>query len=469
MPKGDICNAVSRNEPECMTNKPMKAQLWTPAKSAPPNWLVVGTASLMVGAIALVYVHQRQLTTVTASSQQTARVDRQDLVTQIQASGIVQAERTINLSPEDAGKIFELFIQEGDWVTEGQVIARMTHRRRQAQVEQYQAALARAQADLTQKKAGARSEQIAENQARVGTAQASVNVAQAKLQQARQQLARFQQLAERGAISANELGTYLTTEQETSANLVADQQRLKEAEAALAALSNGTRPEEIAQAEALVAQAQAELSAVQVQFDETVVRAPFDGLITRRFAEAGDFVTPTTAASSSDGAASTSIAELSSGLEIEAKVPEANIAKLRVGQAAEIRSNAYPGQVFAGEIKLIAPRAIRDNQITVFRVKVALKTGQAELRAGMNVRITFIGDPVNDALVVPLAAVVTRPDGETGVYLHSEGGAPSFQPIQLGITTGAHAQVIEGVASGDLVLIEPPPGQTIEGVDTVEF
>lgn len=426
-----------------------------------PKWIIGVIAVGTIGALSLIYIQRRQQPVTT---QQTVDVKQQNLTSKIQASGVVQAERTINLSPEDSGKIAELFIQEGDFVSQGQIIARMTSRRSQAEVAQYEAALAQAQATLAQQRAGARPEEIAEARARVATVEASINAAQTRLQQAQQELSRFEGLAQQGAISTNELNTYQTTAQESSANLVADQRRLEESQAVLTRLQNGTRSEEIEQAEAAVAQANAQLTAVQVRFDETIVRAPFDGVITRRFAETGDFVSPATAASSGDGAASTSIAELSSGLEIEAKVPEASIAQLEVGQAVEVRSSAYPDQVFTGEVKLIAPRAIRDNQVTVFRVKVTLKTGQEELKSGMNVRLTFIGKPITDALVIPLAAVVTESDGSTGVYVSRESG-PTLQPVQLGTTTGTQVQIIDGLDAGEEILIEPPTDKIIEGVD----
>ncbi|NEZ60793.1 efflux RND transporter periplasmic adaptor subunit [Adonisia turfae] len=438
----------------------MKAQTLTRLKPIPP-WSVGIVAVGLVGAIAFTYIQQRQ---PPIAEQQTVFVKKQDLNSQIQASGVVQAERVINLSPEDSGKIAELFIQEGDFITQGHVIARMTSRRSQAEVEQYRAVLAETQATLEQQKAGPRSEEIAEARARVAMTEASIKAAQTRLQQAQQQLARFDGLAKQGAISADELDSYQTTAEEASANLVAEEQQLQEAQAVLMRLQNGTRPEEIAQAEAAVAQAQAQLTAVQVRLDETVVRAPFDGIITRRFAEAGDFVSPATAASSTDGAASTSIAELSSGLEIEAKVPEASIAKLAVGQTVEVRSSAYPNEVFSGEVKLIAPRAIRDNQVTVFQVKVLLKSGQEQLKSGMNVRLIFIGQPISDALVIPLAAVVTETDGTTGVYAQQEDG-PTLKPVQLGPTAGTQVQVMEGLAPGDEILIEPPADQRIDGVD----
>ena len=426
-----------------------------------PKWIIGVIAVGTIGALSLIYIQRRQQPVTT---QQTVDVKQQNLTSKIQASGVVQAERTINLSPEDSGKIAELFIQEGDFVSQGQIIARMTSRRSQAEVAQYEAALAQAQATLAQQRAGARPEEIAAARARVATVEASINAAQTRLQQAQQELSRFEGVAQQGAISTNELNTYQTTAQESSANLVADQRRLEESQAVLTRLQNGTRSEEIEQAEAAVAQANAQLTAVQVRFDETIVRAPFDGVITRRFAETGDFVSPATAASSGDGAASTSIAELSSGLEIEAKVPEASIAQLEVGQAVEVRSSAYPDQVFTGEVKLIAPRAIRDNQVPVFRVKVTLKTGQEELKSGMNVRLTFIGKPITDALVIPLAAVVTESDGSTGVYVSRESG-PTLQPVQLGTTTGTQVQIIDGLDAGEEILIEPPTDKIIEGVD----
>ena len=428
----------------------------------PMPWLITGVISIgIVGVLSLIYLQRQQPPVAT---QKTIAVQQYDLMAKIQASGVLQAERIINLSPEDSGKIAELLIQEGDFVVKGQVIARMTSRRNQAEIAQYQAALAEAQATLAQQQAGSRPEEIAEAHAHVVAAEASVDATQAQLQQAQQQLTRFKSLADQGAISANELDTYQTTAQESSAHLVAEQQRLQAAQAVLVKLQNGTRSEEIAQAEAAVAQTKAQLTAVQVRLDETVVRAPFDGIITRRFAEAGDFVSPATAASSSDGAASTSIAELSSGLEIEAKIPEASIAKLEVGQPVEVRSSAYPDEVFSGEVKLIAPRAVRDNQVTVFRVKVTLKTGQEQLKSGMNVRLTFVGKPVSNALVIPLAAVVTQPDGTTGVYVSHENG-PTLQPIQLGTTTETQVQVITGLQPGEKILIEPPADQIIEGVD----
>jgi HlyD family secretion protein len=118
---------------------------------------------------------------------------------------------------------------------------------------------------------------------------------------------------------------------------------------------------------------------------------------------------------------------------------------------------------------LIAPRAVKDNNVTSFRVKVALITGQAKLQSGMNTRLTFVGKPITNAITVPLAAVVTQADGKTGVYIADTEDKAKFKVIKLGTTSGDRIQILAGLNSGDRVFISPPSNLTIEGVDTVEL
>jgi HlyD family secretion protein len=178
-------------------------------------------------------------------------------------------------------------------------------------------------------------------------------------------------------------------------------------------------------------------------------------------------VTPTTSASSSDGATSASIVELSRGLEVEAKVPEASIARIKPGQSVEIRADAYTDNIFKGRVRLIAPRAVQENNVTSFRVKVALQTGQDKLKAAMNVKLAFIGDSISNALVVPLAAIVTKKDGQIGVLVPDKNNQAQFRPVTVGPTSGDQIQILQGVSKGERILLSPPEGQVIPGVDTV--
>jgi HlyD family secretion protein len=115
-----------------------------------------------------------------------------------------------------------LYVDEGDRVEQGQLVAHMEDEQFKAQVNQYKAALAKAQADLALKRAGTRSEEISEAKARVATAEANVAEIQAKLNRAAEELKRNQFLAQEGAISQNALGEFLS--QERSAGLILKQQ-----------------------------------------------------------------------------------------------------------------------------------------------------------------------------------------------------------------------------------------------------
>jgi HlyD family secretion protein len=429
-----------------------------------------GLVLIGIGAITTInYLKNKDNLSSELIASQTIPVKSQDLTVQIQANGTVQALRTNNLSPDEPGRIAKLEIEEGDRVTKGQVVARMDSDRIQAQVAQYQAAVQKAQANLEQIKAGNRPEAIAAAQARVKTAQANVAVAQARLNRTQEEKQRNQLLVEQGAISLNQFDEFSSQAIEAQANLEAELAQLTEQQQNLAETQEGSRIEEVAQGEAELAEAKAELASVQIQLDKTIVRAPFAGIITRRYAEVGDYVDSTTAASDTEGATSTSIAELASGLEIEAKIPEASIAQIKLGQTVNIQVDAYSNKTFKGKVRLIAPRAIKDNNVTSFRVKVALTTGLEKLQSGMNTRLTFVGEPIMAAITIPLATVVTQADGTTGVYLADAENKAKFKPIKLGTASGNSVQIQSGLKQGDRVFTSPPANITIQGVDTVDF
>ena len=236
-----------------------------------------------------------------------------------------------------------------------------------------------------------------------------------------------------------------------------------EARSQLEQLVNGTRPEEIARAEAEVAEAKAQVRYQEILLEETKVRAPFSGVITQRYASQGAFVTPATSASNATFASSTSIVALARGLEVLAKVPEANIGEITSGQTVEVVADAYPDQVFKGKVKLIAPEAIVERNVTLFEVEVALETGKEKLRSGMNVDLQFLGDRFDNALVVPTVAIVTK-KGETGVLVPDAKNQPKFRPIILGFNIGNQIQVLQGIKAGDLVFIELPEDQKLDDI-----
>ena len=190
---------------------------------------------------------------------------------------------------------------------------------------------------------------------------------------------------------------------------------------------------------------------------DLVITAPFAGTITNRFADPGSYVTPTTAASASAGASSASIVQLASGLLVEAKVPESDIGRIKVGQQAQIRVDAYPEKSFAARVSAISPRAEKNNDVTTFEVTLKLQDPPAGLlRIGMTTDVDFDSGKLAPEPLVPTVAIVTE-EGKPGVYIPGSGNQPKFQEVTLGNSSGRQTQVLQGLEPGEKVFIDLPP------------
>ena len=207
---------------------------------------------------------------------------------------------------------------------------------------------------------------------------------------------------------------------------------------------------------ASLAAAQERIQQRSVEGSELLIRAPFDGVITQRFAEPGAFVTPTTTASATAGATSSSIVELSQGLEVAAKVPESDIGRIRVGQTASVRVDAFPDQRFSARVREIAPRAIKTDNVTSFVVELDLTDPAPDLRIGMTVDVDFQTGRTATSTLVPTVAIVTE-NGKPGVLLVGERSQPRFEPVELGSSSGSQTAILSDLEPGTEVFIDLPP------------
>lgn len=462
----------------------------------PAPWMLGAAAAGILVISGGTYFAIARLNPKTDISELTVPVQAQDLTVRITASGAVQPVQSVNLSPMTAGRVKQLYVDQGDSVQQGQVVARMDDAEVQAQLVQARANLAQAQAKLAQVRAGSRPEEIAQARSRlaqaeaqlaqtragsrpeeIAQARAQVEAAQARVDLTRKRVSRYRYLASQGAETRDRLDEAVTDDRSAQANLKEAQRKLQQvqngsrpeeiaqsrAEVAAARqelqqFQNGSRPEEIAQAEADVAAAEGQLQGVQVQQANTLIRAPFAGIVTQKYATEGAFVTPTTSASSTSSATSTSVVAVAKGLEVLAKVPEIDIGRIKPEQSVEIIADAYPDQAFKGRVKLVSPEAVVEQNVTSFQVRVAIETGLNKLRSGMNADLTFLGSSLNNALVVPTVAIATQ-DGQTGVYLPGPDQKPQFHPITIGTSIQDQTQVLEGLKSGQRVFIEFPENQ----------
>lgn len=418
-------------------------------------WLIGLVTAGLIGTGAVTYgIVQRRSTPIDVSAM-TVVVGSESIQARITASGTVQPIQTVNLSPKNPGILAELFVEQGERVRQGQMIGRMENEEVAAQELQARARVSRAQAQLAALRNGNRPEDIAQAQARFEQSQARLVEGQARLGLAEQKVERNRALADDGAISRDRFDEIVSEADTARATVAQLQASVQEARRNLEYWRNGSRTEDIAAAEADLAEAQGNLRAVQVQKQDTFLYAPFDGIVTQKFADEGAFVTPTTSASEVTSATSTAIVALAEGLEILAEVPEVDIRQLQVGQPVEIVADAFPSQTFRGKVRLIAPEAVVKQNVTSFQVRIALETGQDKLLSGMNTDVTFLGDQLDAAIVVPTVAIVTK-EGETGVLVPDAKNQPQFRSVTLGTAVGNQTQILAGVQPGERVFTDIP-------------
>ena len=362
---------------------------WLPPSLRRRRVLAGAAAGLvLVGAVAI--GQQKRGNTTRQLESYTVVADAGSLPGVVNATGELEAEKRVNVSPKRQGVIDALYVEEGDLVVKGQPLALMDS------------------GDL---------------QDRLSELNANLRSTQAQLSRSRSELERNQSLYRQRAISLSDFNTVRSTFLVDQSAVEAARQRLK---------------------------------ARKVEKQELIVRAPFSGVISQRYADPGSFVTPTTTASATAGATSSSIVELAQGLEVVAKVPESDIGRIRLGQGASVRVDAIPDRSFPSRVKRITPRAIKVNNVTSFDVVLRLLEPPGALRIGMTADVGFQTGQIQAKTLIPTVAVVTE-DGRPGVLLVGEGNQPKFQPVELGISSGKSTQILSGLTSGTRVFIDLPP------------
>jgi HlyD family secretion protein len=339
----------------------------------------------------------------------------------IALSGRIEGDDSA-VSPKTSGKILEVTVREGDTVTAGQVIARLDDAQVRAREDQARAALTNAQAKMqgAHDQIAVLQEQLHENQlltgqstmdaeGRVRQAQADLTAAEAELvqQQAALRLAEFNRdaysrLAKSGAASQVQ-GLQAEVQADQQAALVASAQRRVEASrgaltTAQANLDNpkirvaqvsGTEAQiaqqqsTIAGAKAETAQAQAQLAEAEADRADLTVLAPFSGTVLTRAAEPGEVVQA--------GTAIVTLLDLSK-VYLRGFIPEGEIGKVKVGQAAHVFLDSSSNQALDGYVLRVDPQATFTPENTYFRddrvkqvvgVKIQLTQGIGFAKPGM--------------------------------------------------------------------------------------
>ena len=178
--------------------------------------------------------------------------------------------------------------------------------------------------------------------------------------------------------------------------------------------------------------------------ENTVIRSPFDALVIASSAGVGQWVE-----------AGTQLFKLAAnnGVVIEAFVNEADLGRVTLNQTVVLTSNAWPGQAWESAVAWIAP-AISDDEdapADSFAIRLPLGENAPELLLGQDIDVTLQLARSDNALSLPLAAVVEADDGSFYAW-REDGDGVVKQPITTGLSTSDTIEIIAGLGENDVVL-----------------
>ena len=204
---------------------------------------------------------------------------------------------------------------------------------------------------------------------------------------------------------------------------------------------------------AAVARAQAKLDTLSTQLGYASVESPLAGRVLEVYTEEGNAVSPVTAVTG--GTLLLSLAG-TEALFLEGKVDENEVARVAVGQPAQIRTEAFSERVFSGRVDKIAPIGERIQNVTYFEVEIEITDDEAKLlRPRMSGDAEIVTEVVEDALVIPETALRYRGD-QIYVDCVRRESSPIIEArdIAIGIVDGSRVQVLSGLEEGEEVRLQ---------------
>ncbi len=360
-------------------------------------------------------------------------VQRRDLVASVTASGQVRPQTKVDVASDVSGKITKLAVKEGQMVKAGDLLLQIDPTQAQAAVEHAEAALATSKAQLTQ-------------------AQASLDAAQ--------------KAYDRSAAIKNSKPLLISDEQ---------LEQLKTSVDVNAALVDAAKHG--------VDQSIASVNDAKSSLDKTTIYAPMSGQITRLDVEQGETAVPGTF--NKDAATLLTISDMSV-LETRVKVDETDVARISVGDSAQIQLDAFPDTTFIGKVTRIANSSVNGTSTTAattstdqavdYEVTIQLLNAPKDTRPDFSATAKMITDKKTHVLSVPIIALTVRENqmiqqGDTavglakakptkevgkkdveGVFVVGTDNKVTFRPVKVGIAGEKDFEIIDGVKEGEKIV-----------------
>ncbi len=423
-------------------------------------WFALGGVTLAAG-ITFLVIHESRKGVVAVQS---GRVSRQDLSSQVTASGEIRPKTFVNVGANAFGKIVRLYVKEGDHVSKGQMLAQLENVQSAADVSATQASLTAAEADYT---AGVET---------LNSNIADLDRAKADLDQKLLDWKRAEGLYNDQLIAKKDYDSAKNAYEAAVSGLSLAKARIAQARAAAEAYKRR------------IAVQKANLIHYTDVLSKTEYRAPFDSVVTNLPVREGETVVM--GIQNSPGSTLMTLADVSV-ITAEVKVDETDIVNVKLGQPAEVSIDAIPKKTFRGTVTEIGNNALlRSTGVATsqstggtqeakdFKVVVTLNEVPDNLRPGLSATAKVTTANKSAVLSIPIQALTIRQRGDLtpkhkdksaveaaekpenkktakeelqGVFVIRDGKA-QFVPVQTGITGTTDIEVLDGLKEGDEIV-----------------
>ena len=249
-----------------------------------------------------------------------------------------------------------------------------------------------------------------------------------------------------------DISTARTNTNTAIVNLSTAHEKLKTSESNLLLEENqlilkksGTREEQILAQEAIVEKAMANIQNTEAQISKTILRSPISGIVSKKNISVGEIIS-----------ANSSVVSVISKtkFEIETNAPEADIAKIKIGDNADITLDAYGDDVvFKGSVAVIDPAETIIEGVSTYKVTLHFLDGDDRVRSGMTANIDIYTGMREGVIAVPQRSVITR-NGQKIIRVLKSDMTVEERFVEVGLRgSGGYLEIVSGLNEGERVIV----------------
>lgn len=235
-------------------------------------------------------------------------------------------------------------------------------------------------------------------------------------------------------------------DEEERLSLLRAENAFKEAESQLVSAKLSSPKNVVEEKERQLKERKLELQLKKKDLEDAVLKAPFSGMVSKIYVEKGEIVVGETVSGSK------AILRLidTSRLFAEVAADEVDIAQVRSGERAEVTIDAYPDEIFPGNVVYVAPETTTSQGLVVVEVKIELAKADPRLKPGFTASADIIVGEAKNVLFLPVEAVSETERGN--FVMVSKESSPTPRKVTLGISDETNVEIKAGLEEGEAVI-----------------